>query len=186
MPQDDPTTLLLHASRGKRDAVDALFPLVYEELRRRAHAYLRDERTEHTLSTTALVHEVYLQLIAVERVEWRDRVHFLAMAARAMRRILVDSARRHRAAKRGGGAGHLSLDEAPALSIQTPEEMLALDDALERLAAQTERLARTVELRFFGGLTIEETAGALGIAPSTVELDWQKAKAWLYRELREH
>jgi RNA polymerase sigma factor (TIGR02999 family) len=185
MTQDDVTRLLLDAGRGNREALDALFPLVYQELRRRAHAYLRSERTEHTLSTTALVHEAYLQLVDIERVQFRDRGHFLAVAARAMRRILVDSARRHRAAKRGGGGPVLSLDEVPTLSVQRSEEILALDRALEKLAGHTERLAQTVELRFFGGLTIEETAGALGIAPSTVELDWNKAKAWLYRELRE-
>jgi RNA polymerase sigma factor (TIGR02999 family) len=185
MSQDAVTRLLLDASRGRREALDELFPLVYEDLRRRAHAYLRGEREHHTLSTTALVHEAYLQLVDIKRVDWRDRTHFLAVAARSMRRILVDSARRHRAAKRGGGGPHLSFDEAPTVSVQASEEILALDAALEKLASHTERLARTVELRFFGGLTIEETAGALGIAPSTVELDWQKAKAWLYRELRE-
>jgi RNA polymerase sigma factor (TIGR02999 family) len=184
-PSDEVTTLLLDARRGRREALDELFPLVYDELRRRAHAYLRDERTEHTLSTTALVHEAYLQLVDIERVEFHDRAHFLAVAATAMRRILVDSARRHRAAKRGGGAGTLSLDNVPTVSLQSSEEILVLDGALEKLGRETQRLARIVELRFFGGLTIEETAGALGVAPSTVQLDWQKAKAWLYRELRE-
>jgi RNA polymerase sigma factor (TIGR02999 family) len=137
------------------------------------------------LSSTALVHEAYLQLVDIERVDFHDRTHFLAVAATAMRRILVDSARRHRAAKRGGGAGTLSLDNVAIVSLQSSEEILVLDGALEKLGRETQRLARIVELRFFGGLTIEETAGALGVAPSTVQLDWQKAKAWLYRELRE-
>jgi RNA polymerase sigma factor (TIGR02999 family) len=185
LPTDDVTTLLLDARHGRRAALNDLFPLVYEELRRRAHAYLRDERTEHTLSTTALVHEAYLQLVDITRVDFQDRAHFLAVAATAMRRILVDSARRHRAAKRGGGADTLSLDEVATISLERSEEILVLDGALEKLAGHTQRLAHIVELRFFGGLTIEETAGALGVAPSTVQLDWQKAKAWLYRELRE-
>lgn len=177
------TELLVEWRRGNRGALDALFPLVYEEMRRRASGYLRGEREDHTLSTTALVHESYLKLVDIERVDWRDRAHFFAMAARAMRRILVSHARRHNAAKRGGGAVPLNLDEAPALSAGRSERMLALDEALERLSALDERMGRVVELRFFGGLTIDETAEALGVAPSTVKLDWQKARAWLYREL---
>src|SRR2546422_10673103 len=117
MPSDDVTTLLLDARGGRREALNELFPLVYDELRRRAHVYLRSERTEHTLSTTALVHEAYLQLVDIQRVDWRDRAHFLAVAATAMRRILVDSARRHRAAKRGGGSGSVSLDEVPTVPV---------------------------------------------------------------------
>lgn len=175
--------MLLNARSGRREALDALFPLVYAELRRRAHAYLLDEQPDHTLSTTALVHEAYLQLIDIERVEFVDRVHFMAVAARAMRRILVDSARKRQAEKRGGGAATLSLDDAHAVSVQHSDQMVALDDALERLAGESERLALTVELRFFAGLTIEETARAMELAPSTVQLDWMKAKAWLYREL---
>ena len=185
MPTDVVTTLLSRASEDMPNALDELFPLVYEELRRRAHAYLSNERTEHTLSTTALVHEAYLDLVDVNKIDWKGRGHFLAVASRAMRRVLVDSARRHRAGKRGGGAQTVSLDEAPILSLQLSAEMIALDDALQRLAIQSERLARIVELRFFGGLTIAETAQALGVADSTVDLDWQKAKAWLYRDLRE-
>ncbi len=179
----EPTAMLLNARSGRRDDLDALFPLVYAELRRRAHAYLRDEQPDHTLSTTALVHEAYLELIDIERVEYRDRAHFMAVAARAMRRILVDSARRRQADKRGGGATTLSLDDAHPVSVQQSDQMVALDGALERLAAESERLALTVELRFFAGLTIEETARAMDLAPSTVQLDWTKAKAWLYREL---
>ncbi len=131
------------------------------------------------------MHEAYLELIDIERVEYRDRSHFMAVAARAMRRILVDSARRHQADKRGGGSTPLSLDDAHSISMSQSEHMVALDSALERLGTQSERLARTVELRFFAGLTIEETARAMELAPSTVQLDWLKAKAWLYRELAE-
>ncbi len=179
----DPTTLLLDARTGRRDALDALFPAVYAELRRRAHAYLQDEQPDLTLSTTALVHEAYLQLIDIERVEYRDRSHFMAVAARAMRRILVDAARRRHALKRGGHAVTLSLDDADTVPVHQSDQLLALDDALNRLGEESERLALTVELRFFAGLTIDETARAMDLAPSTVQLDWLKAKAWLYREL---
>lgn len=160
-----------------------MFPTVYAELRRRAHVYLQDEQPDLTLSTTALVHEAYLHLIDIERVEYRDRSHFMAIAARAMRRILVDAARRRHAQKRGGSNVTLSLDNADGVPVNESAQLLALDDALERLAAESERLARTVELRFFAGLTIEETARAMELAPSTVRLDWLKAKAWLYRDL---
>lgn len=179
------TELLVEWRRGDQDAFDALFPLVYEEMRRRAHAYLREEREDHTLSPTALVHEAYLKLVDIERVDWQDRSHFFAMAARAMRRVLVSHARKHKAVKRGSGVIPLTLDEAPTLSTRRSEEMLALDDALDRLAALDERMAQVVELRFFGGLTIEETGEVLGVAPSTVKLDWRKARAWLYRDLGE-
>jgi RNA polymerase sigma-70 factor, ECF subfamily len=179
------TVLLNAASLGQRDAIDQLFPLVYDDLRRRAHAYLGGERTAHTLSTTALVHEAYLHMVDIDRVDWQGRGHFLAVASRAMRRVLVDSARRHRAVKRGAGIQSVSLDDALTLSLARSEEIIALDTALERLAHHAERLALTVELRFFGGLTIAETADALGVATSTVELDWQKAKAWLYRDLQD-
>jgi len=185
MAKDVVTQLLRDAGAGRREALDRLFPVVYEELRRRAHRYLHGERTEHTLSTTALVHETYLELVDIERVDYRDRNHFLATAARAMRRILVDSARRRGAQKRGGGDARVNLDEAAIVSGQRSDDILALDGALERLGAHMERLALTVELRFFGGLSIAETAGALGVATSTVELDWRKAKAWLYRELND-
>lgn len=170
--------------------LDDLFPLVYDELRRRAHRYLEGEREGHTLSTTALVHETYIKLLDIKRVEVQDRSHFLALAATAMRRVLVEYARRHKAAKRGGGqATEELLPESPALpdllalSADRADQMLELDEAIARLSAHDERLGRMIELRFFGGLTVEETAEALDLAPSTVKLDWQKAKAWLYRDL---
>lgn len=180
----DATLLLVQSRRGDRAALDALFPLVYEDLRYRAHVALRGQPEGHTLSTTALVHESYLKLIQGDKVRWNDRAHFLALAARAMRFVLVSHARSHSAKKRGGGNVPLDLDEELALSDDRAEEMLALNEALDRLAALDERLGRTVELRYFGGMTIEEIAEALGVAPSTVKLDWQKARAWLYRELR--
>jgi RNA polymerase sigma factor (TIGR02999 family) len=190
MQTRDATTLLTEWRDGNRTALDELFPLVYEDLRRRAHRCLQGERTGHTLTTTALVHETYLKLLDVSRVRWQDRAHFLALAATAMRRVLVDYARKHRALKRGGGqpsAGNgavaLGLDAPPTLAAESAEDMLALDEALTRLSELDDRLGRTVELRFFGGMTVEETAQALELAPSTVKLDWQKAKAWLYREL---
>jgi RNA polymerase sigma factor (TIGR02999 family) len=185
MLQADPTTLLTSWRRGNRVAMDELFPLVYEELRRRAHHCLRREATGHTLTTTALVHEAYLKLIDGERVQWEDRAHFLALAARAMRQVLVSYARRYKAQKRGGGAVPLDIDDELPVSETRADQTLALDRALDRLSQLNERLSRTVELRFFGGMKVEEIAVALDIAPSTVKLDWQKAKAWLYRELAE-
>lgn len=179
----DATTLLVSWRSGNRDALDSLFPLVYDDLRRRAHSALRGQPSGLTLSTTALVHESYLKLIGNDRVSWQDRAHFLALAARAMRFVLVSYARAHGALKRGGGREPLVLDEALALSEDRADEMVALDEALERLSGLNERLGRIVELRFFGGMTVEEIAEALEISPSTVKLDWQKARAWLHREL---
>jgi RNA polymerase sigma factor (TIGR02999 family) len=183
MFQADPTTLLTEWRRGNRVALDELFPLVYEDLRRRAHRCLRHEASGHTLTTTALVHEAYLKLIDGERVQWEDRAHFLALAARAMRQVLVSYARRYKAAKRGGGDVPLAIDEALVVSETRADQTLALDRALDQLAELNERLSRIVELRFFGGMKVEEVAVALDIAESTVKLDWQKAKAWLYRAL---
>src|ERR1041385_1390249 len=169
MPPPDPTALLTDWRNGNRAALDALFPLVYEDLRRRARSYLRRESPGHTLTTTALVHETYLKLIAVEKVRWEDRAHFMALAATAMRHVLINYARRSKTAKRGGPVQtRLELDEAPILTDTGADQLLALDDALQRLALLNERLSRTVELRYFGGLTVEETAESLGVAPSTV------------------
>ena len=194
MKAADPTTLLTEwrsgNRAGNRAALDELFPLVYDDLRRRAHSCLRGERESHTLNTTSLVHETYLKLLDIQRVRVQDRSHFLALSSTAMRRVLVSYARRHRATKRGGGqpgsvldTDALEMSQASPLSAGRAEEMLALDRALQKLGELNERLSRTVELRFFGGMTIAEIAEVLEIAPSTVKLDWHKAKAWLYREL---
>lgn len=177
------TTLLRAWRRGDQAAFERLTPLVYDELRRRARHYLRGERPNHTLRPTALVHEVYLRLVNLDQVDWQDRTHFFVLAARQMRRILVDSARAHRYQKRGGGAVSVTFDEALAVSQRDPD-LIALDDALHLLAEKDDRKARVVELRFFGGLTNEEIAAALGISSDTVTRDWQMAKLWLRRELK--
>ncbi len=184
-PERDVTDLLLDIPGGGRQAIDQLLPLVYDELRHVAHRLLLREDSGHTLTTTALVHESYVRLVDQRRVAWNDRAHFLAVASVAMRRVLVDYARRHRAAKRGAGRPSLPLDAAAALADERAEEMLALNEALTRLASLNERLARVVECRFFGGLTTEETAAALAVDPRTIERDWVKAKSWLFRELRD-
>ena len=192
MQAPDATSLLTEWREGNRAALDQLFPLVYEDLRRRAHRSLRAEREGHTLTTTALVHETYLKLLDVSRVRVQDRAHFLALAATAMRRVLVDYARKHRALKRTAAAsppalprGALGFEEPATVASDRAGEMLELDEALGRLSQLNERLSRTVVMRFFGGMTVEEIAEALELAPSTVKLDWQKARAWLYRELKE-
>jgi RNA polymerase sigma factor (TIGR02999 family) len=179
------TDALLALRRGEEPGIDRLFPLVYSELRRIAHALLRRQRAGHTLSTTGLVHEVYLRFVDQTRVEWNDRRHFFAVASRAMRQILVDYARRYRAAKRAGAARQVPLSEgdAPAMLEERAETFIALDEALTRLATMDPRLAQVVECRFFGGLTEEETAQVVGVAERTVRRDWLKAKAWLSREL---
>ena len=180
------TRLLAQASRGDRDAVDRLVPILYDELRRIAHRRMRRERVGHTLGTTALVHEAYLELAGLDRMEWRDRAHFLAVAARAMRRVLIDYAVQRRAQKRDGGRRAVPLDEVEdilTLSGQRADELLALDEALRRLDAVSERQCRVVECRFFAGMSVEETAEALGTSPATVKRDWTVARAWLHREL---
>jgi RNA polymerase sigma factor (TIGR02999 family) len=178
------TDLLLAACGGDVGALDRAFPLVYAELHRLAHRQLRGEATGHTLSTTALVHEAYLRLVDGARGGWRDHGHFLALAATAMRRILVDEARRRRAAKRGAGARPVSLDDVDALAFDDRVDvLLALDEALDRLAVIEPRQARVVECRFFAGLTENETADALAIGLRTVKRDWAKAKAWLHEAL---
>jgi RNA polymerase sigma-70 factor (ECF subfamily) len=179
----DVTQILQAVSGGDKDAPARLMPLVYEELRRLANHYLRQERSDHTLQPTALVHEAYLKLIDQSRVDWQNRAHFFGVAAQSMRRILVDHARGHRASKRGGVQQKLTLDEAVDYSQSRDIDLVALDDALNLLAELDQRQSRIVELRFFGGLTIEETAEALGVSPATVKVDWSMAKAWLRREI---
>jgi RNA polymerase sigma factor (TIGR02999 family) len=177
------TALLIQLSQGRREALDQLMPVVYEELRSLAQAQLRGERPGHTLNTTALVHEAYLKLVHVQRVQWRDRAHFFAMSARLMRRILIDHARARRREKRGGDAVAVTLDEQLALEPGRADDLVALDDALTRLEALSERQARVVEYRCFAGLSLEETAAVLETSPATVKRDWAFARAWLNREL---
>lgn len=177
------TTLLRAWRQGDEAAFARLTPLVYDELRRRARRYLRAERPDHTLRPTALVHEAYLRLVNLDGVDWQDRTHFFALAARQMRRILVDAARARRYQKRGGAAPNVTFDEALAGSERHPD-LVALDDALDLLEKTDERKVRVVELRFFGGLKNDEIAAALGISTDTVTRDWNMAKLWLRRELR--
>lgn len=180
---EDVTELLAAWSNGDAAAGDKLMPLVYDELRRLAGRYLRSERPDHTLQTTALVHEAYLRLIDQREVHWQNRAHFFAISAQLMRRILVDHARSHRARKRGGDSRALPIEEAANLFHVRAAEMLALDDALMSLEAIAPRQSRIVELRFFGGLTEQETAHVLGVSGITVKRDLRIAKAWLRREI---
>lgn len=184
--QKDPgsvTGLLLAWRGGDEAALEQLVPLVHEELHRIARGCMRGERAGHSLQATALVNEAYLRLIGAQRVDWQNRVHFLAVSARLMRRILVDFARSKKYQKRGGGAQAITLDEG--LVVAEPgRDLLALDEALDALAKMDERKSKVVEMRFFGGLSVEETAAALGVSPDTVMRDWRLAKAWLLRELR--
>ena len=182
-PHGEITELLLAWSGGETAALDRLIPLVYTELRRLAHRYMRDQPLHHTLETSALINEAYLRLIDSSRVRWQDRAHFLAVAAGLMREILVDHARGLCRAKRGGGVRPLPLEDNFAYSPANPELLLELDEALMRLAELDARKARVVELRYFAGMTVEETAEALGVHPNTVIHDWNFAKAWLKREL---
>jgi len=179
------TTLLLAWSGGDRDALDQLVPLVHEELRRRARRAMLHERADHSLQPTALVNEVYLRLVDMGQVQLNDRAHFLALAARLMRRILVDLARSQLTQKRGGGPVNVSLDEASMLSPgRGREDLVALDDALDALAALDPRRSQVVELRFFAGLDVDETAEVLKVSRRTVMRDWTLARTWLFRELR--
>lgn len=180
---DEVTNLLVRWGGGDRQALDALAPLVYDELRRLAGRYLRRERTDHTLQSTALVHEAYLRLIGQHNVRWQNRAQFFGLAAELIRRILVDHARARQAAKRGGSAYKLTLDEALDASAPRDFDLVRLDDVLQGLATIDAQQSRVVELRFFAGLTIEETAEVLGISPATVKRDWLVAKAWLRREM---
>src|SRR5438128_6313747 len=183
-PSPHEVTGLLEAwSHGDKAALDKLTPLVYDELRRLARHYMSRERTGHTLQTTALVNEAYLRLVNRKDVHWQNRTHFFAIAATLMRSILVDHARSHAYAKRGGGAHKTELDEAMVVSQERAGEVVALDDALKELASFDLKQSRIVELRFFGGLTIEETAEVLQLSPATIKREWSTAKAWLYHEL---
>ena len=180
---EEMTKLLAGWSNGDRDVLDRMMPLVYEELHRLAHGYMARERGGHTLQTTALVNEVYLKLANKEGMRLQSRAHFLAVAARQMRYILVDYARSHAREKRGGDANKVPLDEALDVSEEHSTEMLELDEALTNLASFDERKSRIAELRFFAGLTVDETAEALSVSPETVNRDWRLAKAWLRKEL---
>ena len=184
-PEPPNATLLLEQlSTGDPDAMAQLVPLLYNELRQLASHYLRNERPGHTLQPTALVHEAYLRLIDWKEVEWKSRGHFLGVAAQQMRRILVDYARSHRAAKRGGPAPKFQIDEAAFFCKERAGELVEVDEALKKLAEFDVQQGRVVELRFFGGLTVEETAEVLGISPATVKREWTLARAWLSREIQ--
>ncbi len=179
---DSVTRLLADVRLGRREAVDRLLPVVHDELHRIAARYMRGERADHTLQPTALVNEAYLRLVDQRDIEWRDRAHFLGVAAQLMRLILVDHARARRAAKRAGGE-RVPLEEMMVVVDERDVDLVALDEALERLAAMDPRLGRVVELRYFGGLTTRETAEVLGVGTATVEREWATARGWLRREL---
>jgi RNA polymerase sigma factor (TIGR02999 family) len=184
MEQGQVTVLLRRWGDGDDAALEALVPLVHRELHEIARRCMNQERPGHTLQATALVNEAYVKLVDVQHVNWQNRAHFLAMSARLMRRILVDFARSKRYQKRGGGAARVTLDEGLIGAVEPGQDLVALDDALEALAAFDERKAKVIELRFFGGLSVEETAAVLKVSPDTVMRDWRLAKAWLLRELR--
>jgi RNA polymerase sigma factor (TIGR02999 family) len=184
-PKETVTALLEALAEGKTGALDALMPLVYAELRAVAHQRLGRERHNHTLNTTALVHEAYLKLVKLDRIQWKGRAHFFALAGQAMRNILVTYAYRRKRIKRGGGVPHVTFDEAQVLTEAHADRVLALDEALRELAAHNERHSRIVECRFFAGLTIEETAEVLGLSTATVKRDWRLLRAWLQRALRD-
>jgi RNA polymerase sigma factor (TIGR02999 family) len=178
------TVLLGELTKGNQDVASRLIPLVYTELRRLAGGYMRRERSDHTLQATALVHEAYLKLVEQRSVNWQSRAHFFGIAAQIMRRILVDHARGHLRDKRGGGERPVPLDEALVFAPEQSLELVKIDEALERLTKLDPRQGKIVELRFFGGLTVEETAEVLGISPKTVKRDWSMAKAWLHGDLK--
>jgi RNA polymerase sigma factor (TIGR02999 family) len=184
-PPSDITTLLLAWSAGDREAFDVLVPMVYQELRRMAVRYMSKEREDHTLQASALVNEAYLKLIDSNRVRWQNRAHFFAVSAHLMRRILVDFARRKHFQKRGGGIQKVTFDEGLVISNKRTQDLVALDDAMNALAAGHERVARVVELRYFAGLTEQETALVLNVSTDTVQRDWRFGKTWLFRELKQ-
>lgn len=181
--QGEVTQLLRRFRMGDREAESRLLPLLYRELRRLAQLCLNRERRNHTLEPTALVHEAYLKLVAGCQPAWQDRAHFLAVAGRLMRQILVDSARRHQARKRGGSCQRIPVEETVAFATEKSSELLALDEALGRLAQQDERQSRIVEMKFFGGLNIEDIAEVLGTSPRTVKREWTMARAWLHQQI---
>jgi RNA polymerase sigma factor (TIGR02999 family) len=183
VPRTEVTELLQQWSVGCQEALDQLLPAIYAELKRLAGSYLRRERPDHTLQATALVHEAFLKLVDQRGVRWQNRAHFFGIAAQIMRRILVDHARAHTASKRGSGERPLSLEDGLAIAPAPDVDLLALDEALTRLATVDPQQSRVVELRFFAGLTIDETAEVLGTSPATVGREWTLAKAWLYAEL---
>lgn len=186
VPSTHDVTQLLEAwSAGDEAALEKLLPLVYEELHRAARHYMIGERSEHTLQTTALINEVYLRLVDFQHISWQNRAQFLGICAQLMRRILIDFARSRRNQKRGGDVFHLPLDEALIVSSEPRADLIALDDALNALAAVDDRKSRVIELRFFGGLSVQETAEVLKVSPETVMRDWRLAKVWLLRKLRE-
>ena len=178
------TALLIDWSNGDKAALDKLFPLVERELHRLAHRYMRNEKQEHTLQTSALVNEAYLKLVDQRHTRWQNRAHFFGIAAQIMRRILLNHARDQHRQKRGGHSVQVSLSDVAIISDDKSGELIALDEALEKLAAVDERKSRMVELRYFGGLSVEETAEVLGVSAITVNRDWRLAKAWLSREIR--
>jgi RNA polymerase sigma factor (TIGR02999 family) len=184
-PSHRVTELIVAAGNGDASAYDQLFPLIYDVLRRIAHRKIAGERSGHTLATTDLVHEAYLKLVRLDKVAWQGRAHFLAVAARAMRHILVDYALQRRTAKRGGAYRRITLEDDLAIAEAADGDVLAVHAALERLQAIDERQSRVVECRFFAGMNIEETAEALGVSPSSIKRDWALARAWLNRELVE-
>ena len=181
----DITALLVDWSNGDRSALEKLLPLVERELHRLAHSYMRREDPDHTLQTTALINETYLRLVDQRKVQWQNRAHFFGIAAQIMRRILLNYARDQNRLKRGGRAIHVSLSKADVMPAEKDRELISLNDALNRLGELDERKARVVELRYFGGLSVDEVAEILGVAPITVMRDWQFAKAWLARELQD-
>jgi RNA polymerase sigma factor (TIGR02999 family) len=182
-PQHQITQLLAEWSEGNQSALDELYPLVYEELHRLARRYMSRERKGHTLQTTALINEAYVRLVDQKNVRWANRSHFFAISAQIMRRILIDHARRHGYAKRGGGAQQVSLEEVALVAHDASSELLRLDEALQELAKMDPRRCHVVELRYFGGLSNEEIAGILKVSENTVTRDWNLARAWLYQQL---
>ncbi|HZJ42533.1 MAG TPA: sigma-70 family RNA polymerase sigma factor [Pyrinomonadaceae bacterium] len=182
-PKHEITQLLDKWSSGNQSALDELYPLVYDELHRLASRYMSRERKGHTLQTTALINEAYVRLVDQRNVHWANRSHFFAISAQIMRRILIDHARSHAYAKRGGGQQKVSLDETATLQVARAAALISLDDALQSLAKIDQRRSQVVELRYFGGLSNEEIAQALGISPNTVTRDWNMARAWLYQQL---